>query len=161
MVDVLVAAPLRLELHWEQGVLAETVLGWAGEGEKPVLLTEEARSVQACLVRYVAGEDVEWPSLPLAWDRVTPFRRRVLQALVADVPAGAVTTYGDLAARAGSPDAARAVGGAMANNPWPLLIPCHRVLGGGGRLGGFSGAGLPMKRWLLDHEGCADKGARC
>ncbi len=112
MVDVLVAAPLRLELHWEQGVLAETVLGWAGEGEKPVLLTEEARSVQACLVRYVAGEDVEWPSLPLAWDRVTPFRRRVLQALVADVPAGAVTTYGDLAARAGSPPGPWA-------GPWP------------------------------------------
>lgn len=161
MVDVLVAAPLRLELHWEQGVLTGTVLGWAAEGELPVLLTDEGRLVQACLVRYVAGESVDWPTLPLAWNSVTPFRRKVLQALRADVHAGAVTTYGDLAACVGSPAAARAVGGAMATNPWPLLVPCHRVLGGGGRLGGFSGAGLPMKRWLLDHEGCADKGARC
>ena len=81
------------------------------------------------------------------------FRRRVLTAM-RKVGRGKTISYGALAARAGSPGAARAVGSACANNPVPLWVPCHRVLAGGGKLGGFSG-GLDVKRALLRLE-CAE-----
>ncbi|UCH83701.1 MAG: methylated-DNA--[protein]-cysteine S-methyltransferase [Candidatus Latescibacterota bacterium] len=81
-----------------------------------------------------------------------PFQRKVLRKLK-NLPLGQVITYGELASRAGSPRAARAVGAAMAANPVPVVIPCHRVVASSGRLGGFSGGGLPQKRKLLKHEG--------
>lgn len=91
--------------------------------------------------------------LPLALDHLPPFTARVLRTL-AQLPFGATTTYGELAAAAGSPGAARAVGRAMATNPFPVVIPCHRVLGAGGRLGGYSGGeGVATKEWLLRFEG--------
>ncbi|HLM91378.1 MAG TPA: methylated-DNA--[protein]-cysteine S-methyltransferase [Thermoplasmata archaeon] len=68
------------------------------------------------------------------------------------VTAGRTTTYGELARKSGFPGSARAVGGAMARNPIPIIIPCHRVIGTGGAITGF-GLGLWRKRWLLDHEG--------
>jgi methylated-DNA-[protein]-cysteine S-methyltransferase len=90
-------------------------------------------------------------TLPIDWSRVDGFRRRVLSALYEGVPFGSLISYGDLGARAGDPTAARAVGEAMAANPYPIVVPCHRVVAGDG-LGGFGG-GLDMKRWLLAHEG--------
>lgn len=80
-----------------------------------------------------------------------PFRRRVLREL-RTLPFGRVVTYGRLAARCGSPDAARAVGTAMATNPLSIVVPCHRVVRASGGLGGYS-AGLPRKKKLLLHEG--------
>jgi O-6-methylguanine DNA methyltransferase len=81
----------------------------------------------------------------------SPFQRKVLRTLLA-LPFGRVTTYGALAARAGSPGAARAAGTAMSMNPISLVIPCHRVVGASGSLGGYSG-GLAKKKTLLVHEG--------
>jgi methylated-DNA-[protein]-cysteine S-methyltransferase len=81
------------------------------------------------------------------------FRAQVL-AQLEHVPYGQVVTYGELASRAGSPRAFRAVGSAMATNPLPVVVPCHRVLRSGGKLGGYGG-GLDAKRWLLRHEGAA------
>ncbi|MCI4373906.1 MAG: MGMT family protein, partial [Thermoplasmata archaeon] len=72
--------------------------------------------------------------------------------LLRQVNAGHTVTYGELARRAGFPHSARAVGGSMARNPIPIIIPCHRVVGHGGAITGF-GLGLWRKRWLLDHEG--------
>ena len=81
-----------------------------------------------------------------------PFRRRVYQALLR-VPRGETRTYGQLAAEAGSPGAARAVGNAMACNRYPLIVPCHRVVGAAGSLGGYSApGGLSTKRLLLAVE---------
>lgn len=81
----------------------------------------------------------------------TQFQKLVWK-LCAAIPYGSVATYGDLARRSRHSGAARAVGGAMAANPIPILIPCHRVLGCSG-LGGYSGpGGLDMKRFLLDLE---------
>lgn len=77
---------------------------------------------------------------------------RVVWRKLCDVPMGRTVTYGELARRAGFPGAARAVGGAMARNPIPIMIPCHRVVGVGGDITGF-GLGLWRKRWLLDLEG--------
>jgi methylated-DNA-[protein]-cysteine S-methyltransferase len=81
----------------------------------------------------------------------TPFQRRVWQALCG-VPYGTAVSYGELAALAGRPGAARAVGNAMNQNPIALVIPCHRVIAAGGRIGGYGG-GLDIKRALLALEG--------
>ena len=87
----------------------------------------------------------------------TPFLRRVLLDATCAIPFGRVRTYGEIAEAVGSPAAARAVGGALAANPVPIVVPCHRVLAAGGRLGGYSGGregtGLRWKKELLALEG--------
>jgi len=80
------------------------------------------------------------------------FRRDALTLLRAEVGPGQVVTYGALAAKAGRPRAARAVGNACANNPVPIIVPCHRVLPGSGGVGSYAG-GPARKRRLLAHEG--------
>jgi len=86
-------------------------------------------------------------------DGITGLRRKVCEALV-EVPAGETVTYAELARRIGHPGACRSVGSAVARNPLPLLIPCHRVLRGDGGLGGFTaGGGIELKRRMLELEG--------
>jgi methylated-DNA-[protein]-cysteine S-methyltransferase len=80
------------------------------------------------------------------------YRRTVLEALSREVPYGRTVSYKELAERTGNPKASRAVGSAMATNPIPIVVPCHRVLRTGGALGGYGG-GLDTKVWLLRHEG--------
>ncbi len=81
-----------------------------------------------------------------------PFTRTVLETLQ-KVPSGRTVSYGELAVASGRPGAARAVGRAMAGNPLPIIIPCHRVIGADGALTGYSGGeGLPTKKWLLQFE---------
>jgi len=108
------------------------------------------RAVTArALAEALAGKaPQELPPLDLSVG--TAFERRVWAAL-AGIPWGRTRTYGQIAAAIGRPRAARAVGRACGANPIPVLIPCHRVLGAGGRLGGFS-AGLEWKRRLLARE---------
>lgn len=102
------------------------------------------------LADYFAGNrPIARPRLDL--DGTSEFDQIVLREC-AKIGFGRTVTYGALARAIGRPKAARAVGGAMARNRLPLLIPCHRVVAGAaGRLGGFGG-GLPLKRWLLAHE---------
>lgn len=88
--------------------------------------------------------------LPLDWRLSHGFRAEVLHALTA-VPYGATVTYAELAARAGRPNAVRAAGSAMATNPLPIVVPCHRVLRIGGAIGSYRG-GAPMKEQLLALE---------
>lgn len=104
------------------------------------------------LSEYLAGQRTEF-DLPLDLEGVTPFRREALAACAA-IPYGETRQYAELAKEIGRRGAARAVGGAMATNPLPLVIPCHRVLRAGGALGGFGG-GLEVKRYLLDMEAAA------
>ena len=89
--------------------------------------------------------------LPLDLGQVADFNRRVLRELER-VPYGEVVTYGELAARAARPQAARAVGTVMNKNPLPIVLPCHRVIGANGKLVGYAG-GLERKETLLRHEG--------
>jgi methylated-DNA-[protein]-cysteine S-methyltransferase len=103
------------------------------------------------LARFVAGEPVQFDLAALDLDQVPAFVRAVLLAQC-QVPRGRVTTYGRLAAWLGAPAAARAVGNALARNPFPLAIPCHRTLRSDGRVGGFGG-GPALKRTLLELEG--------
>jgi O-6-methylguanine DNA methyltransferase len=88
---------------------------------------------------------------PLDPAPATPFRQAVWAALRA-IPRGETRTYAQIAAAAGRPGAARAAGQACAVNPVPILVPCHRVLAAGGRLGGFAG-GRTWKQRLLEREG--------
>ena len=88
----------------------------------------------------------------IEWPRLTEFQQRVLET-TREIRYGETLTYGQLAARAGSPRAARAVGTVMANNRFPIVVPCHRVVGSGNGLGGFSAPqGTTLKRLLLELE---------
>jgi methylated-DNA-[protein]-cysteine S-methyltransferase len=82
---------------------------------------------------------------------LTPFQTKVLVA-TAKIPFGSVSTYGQIARRAGNERASRAAGGALNHNPIPIVVPCHRVLHSGGGLGGYTG-GLHRKEYLLHLEG--------
>jgi methylated-DNA-[protein]-cysteine S-methyltransferase len=104
-------------------------------------------AARAALAEYFAGTPPHLPALDL---KGTPFQQEVWRALL-DIPFGEVRTYGELAAGLGRPGAARAVGAANGQNPVAILVPCHRVVAAGGRLGGYSG-GLEVKRALLAHE---------
>jgi methylated-DNA-[protein]-cysteine S-methyltransferase len=101
--------------------------------------------------RYLDGEDVELPTDLLDSSLCSGFQWTVLMA-ERTIPRGSVASYSGLAAHVGHPRAARAVGTALARNPFPIVVPCHRTVRADGSLGGFGG-GLDMKRALLDMEG--------
>ncbi|HVN39561.1 MAG TPA: methylated-DNA--[protein]-cysteine S-methyltransferase [Myxococcota bacterium] len=102
------------------------------------------------LDEYFAGRRRRF-ELPLDWRLAQGFRRAVLRA-TARIPYGRTASYREVAARAGSPAASRAAGSALANNPLPLLVPCHRVLPSSGALGDYRG-GADAKARLLALEG--------
>ncbi|MEL7313257.1 MAG: methylated-DNA--[protein]-cysteine S-methyltransferase [Pseudomonadota bacterium] len=105
------------------------------------------------LVAYFMGAPLAHETQPLDWSQQSSFRTAIYKELLR-VPRGATISYGALAAKAGRPSAARAVGVAMGENPWPILVPCHRVLASDGDVGGFSAAGgIKTKRKLLRIEG--------
>jgi len=97
-----------------------------------------------------AGSEVNFDYSLLNWSKLTKFSAKVLKQ-TGQIPRGKVATYSGLAVKIGSPQAARAVGTALANNPFPLIIPCHRVVRTDGSLGGFGG-GIKMKKELLARE---------
>ncbi len=111
---------------------------------------EKLSGVVAQLEAYFAGQRRRF-DVPIDDRAMTPFQRKVLTAAV-EIPAGRIVTYGELAKRIGQPKAGRAVGQALGHNPMPIVIPCHRVVAGGGGLGGYIG-GLKAKEWLLRLEG--------
>lgn len=115
----------------------------------PDRLRRAARYARAVLEGRPAGR---CPKLgDDVWFEATAFQRAAWEVLRA-IPRGKTVTYGELARMAGHPGAARAAGSACGANPWPLFIPCHRVVAAGGGLGGFS-AGRAWKKWLLASEG--------
>lgn len=122
-------------------------------GARPVeapgspLLAEAIRQVEG----YFRG-DLHAFELPLDWSLIAGFNREVLRELARGVPYGSVVGYGDLARRVGQPGASQAVGAAMGANPLPVVVPCHRVVGSDGGIGGFGG-GVETKRRLLALEG--------
>ncbi len=108
---------------------------------------ELARDVGA----FLRGGDVEFSLSRVFLERCGEFQRKVLRAEHA-IPRGRVSTYGGIAVHIGAPRSARAVGRALATNPFPIVVPCHRAIRGDGGLGGFQG-GVKMKRALLELEG--------
>ena len=105
------------------------------------------------LQRYFAGADVSLSDVPLDLEYETPFLERCAHAL-RSVPRGETVTYGELAALAGAPGAARAAGSFCARNRLGLFVPCHRVVGAGG-LGSYGSHGVEYKKRLLRLEGVA------
>jgi methylated-DNA-[protein]-cysteine S-methyltransferase len=104
------------------------------------------------LKEYFARERFHF-ELPLDLSGLTPFQCRVLETLLR-IPRGGVWTYRRLAGELGRPRSSRPVGQALAHNPIPIIIPCHRVIASDGNLGGYSGGfGIETKRWLLRFEG--------
>jgi methylated-DNA-[protein]-cysteine S-methyltransferase len=106
--------------------------------------------VRAALKRYFDGDLAAFDGIAVV-ARGTAFQERVWLAL-RQIPAGRTASYADVAQRIGQPTAVRAVGLANGQNPVPIIIPCHRVIGRDGSLTGFGG-GLERKGWLLRHEG--------
>ena len=102
---------------------------------------------------YMDGGEVDFSDVAVDFGGLGPFSERVLRETM-KVPFGKLISYRDLAAIAGSPGAARAVGNAMSRNPVPIVVPCHRVVHSDGTLGGYTG-GLDVKIRLLTLEGVA------
>jgi methylated-DNA-[protein]-cysteine S-methyltransferase len=131
----------------------ESFLAQISSGLSPRVLELPARldPARRQLDEYFAGERREF-ELEVDWRLVRPgFFSRVLRN-TAKLPFGTTTTYGEIAARAGSPRAYRAAGTALGRNPIPIVVPCHRVLPSGGAIGGYGG-GPEMKEFLLRLEG--------
>jgi methylated-DNA-[protein]-cysteine S-methyltransferase len=103
------------------------------------------------IAAFLDGADVRFALEQVQLDLCPPFQRRVLLAEYG-IPRGSVSTYGRIAAHLGVGGGARAVGNALATNPFPIVIPCHRAIRSDGTLGGYQG-GLAMKRALLEQEG--------
>lgn len=111
---------------------------------------EQTDEVRRQLDAYFAGRRRAF-DVPIDWRLVRGFAGDVLRA-TARIPFGGVSSYREVAAAAGSPNAYRAAGNALGSNPVPIVVPCHRVLHAGGGLGGYTG-GLERKRYLLQLEG--------
>jgi O-6-methylguanine DNA methyltransferase len=105
------------------------------------------------IAALLQGEAVDLAAVALDMAHVPPFERRVYE-VARTIPPGATLAYGDIAARLGAPADARAVGQALGQNPFPIVVPCHRVLAAGGKVGGFSAnGGIATKLRLLTIEG--------
>ncbi len=148
----------RLRIRSPVGVLCveasdEGVFGlsFADRGPSRAGVSARARAhleaAEEALASYFAGQPPRIPVLDL---RGTRFQLAVWSAL-REIPWGEVRTSGEIAARLGRAGGARAVGAANGENPVAILVPCHRVVQAGGRLGGYA-AGAGVKRWLLAHE---------
>ena len=111
---------------------------------------ERAREAIVALLR---GESSDLSFVELDMSRVAPFNQRVYE-IARTIPPGSTLTYGEIAARLGEPDAARDVGAVLGQNPFSIVVPCHRVVAAGGKIGGFSArGGIRTKLRLLSIEG--------
>ena len=109
------------------------------------------RELAGEIAAFLEGESIRFSLRSVALGSLSSFQRDTLRA-EHGIPRGRVATYGDLAARIGAPRAARAVGRALATNPFPIVVPCHRAIRGDRSIGGFQG-GAAMKRIFLEREG--------
>jgi len=125
-------------------------------GLYPAAAQENSTTIKGAflLAKYFSGEAVNF-DLPLDRRRITPFQSRVYDIVMA-IPYGCVRSYKEIAEKIESPNSARGVGRAMAANPYPIIVPCHRVLGYSGKLTGYSApGGIESKKWLLEMEGAS------
>lgn len=142
---------LHVEMTFRGGLLANLRLTDAPRGG--TLSSPEAQAAAARVARHLETGREDLSGVAVDLSDVPPFQRRVLEML-RTVPPGATLSYGELATRAGNPAASRAVGGAMARNPVPVVVPCHRVVPTSGKLGNYSATGgVATKRALLALEG--------
>jgi methylated-DNA-[protein]-cysteine S-methyltransferase len=141
-----------VELGYEADKELDFLLERLAAKLSPRVLEAPARldPVRRELDEYFEGRRIEF-DIPLDWSLTKGFTQRVLRA-TAKVPYGQVSTYRQVAGKAGNERAVRAAGNALGANPIPIVVPCHRILRTGGALGGYGG-GLPRKEFLLKLEG--------
>ena len=120
----------------------------SSKARPPAWVKEAAKRI----ANHLAGKPDPFDGIDIDLSNTTPFAHKVYDAL-RRIPEGITLTYADLARLVGKPGAARAVGRAMATNPVPIIVPCHRVVGAGGKLGGFSApGGTKTKQKILEIE---------
>ena len=149
------------DIHQERPVIVRVLLSTPARSAEqdlhqaypaaPVASCPELNAVAESIRAFLAGVDLCFPLDLIALDECPPFQQAVLRA-EHGIPRGCVSTYGRIAAHLERPGSARAVGNALATNPFPILIPCHRAIRSDGRLGGFQG-GVFKNRALLALEG--------
>ena len=137
--------PFCISVLWDDGIRRIT-LG-RGKGSKDLILP--LKKLKAELEEFFSGRRKTFSDHPIRTDLLTPFTRKVLK-VVKEIPYGQVWTYSQVAERIGGKRFSRAVGNALSRNPFPILIPCHRVVGRKD-LGGFS-QGIELKRFLIEFE---------
>ncbi|MEA3311993.1 MAG: methylated-DNA--[protein]-cysteine S-methyltransferase [candidate division WOR-3 bacterium] len=141
--------PLSVLVIWDRGKAQGILINPGDDSVMDEAVPSEVERFFAELRDYLAGKATGF-SLPVNWDRLSPFAKKVSRELARTL-CGEVISYAELARRIGNPKAARAVGRVMARNPFPLVVPCHRVIGSNGSLTGFGG-GLKLKARLLALE---------
>ena len=141
--------------HPSERAALEDLASWQHGAAAGMVRDEPDRATALLIARlkaYAAGADDDFRDVKIDESGRTAFQRRVISA-TRRIPRGRTLSYSQLAARSGAPGAARAAGTVMAKNCFPLVVPCHRVVGSAG-LGGYSARhGLSLKRWLLELEG--------
>jgi methylated-DNA-[protein]-cysteine S-methyltransferase len=144
----------RFQLPTRDAEATEALMRRRAPGAEPGIPTLEVAEAIAAAKRYFAGDAIDFSAFMLDLGVQEAFFKQIYAA-ARQVGWGRVTTYGALAKELGAgPEAARAVGQAMARNPVPLIIPCHRVLAAGGKIGGFSApGGSEAKARMLKLEG--------
>lgn len=144
----------RCAIAWCDQVLTGFELPEAQPGIDDVTPPPEIATIIARVQRHLAGDLQDFSGLPFDFHLVPAFNADVLQATL-QVKPGQTCSYGEIATRLGyPPGTSRAVGAALGANRWPLLIPCHRIVGADGRMTGFSGpGGVKQKLRLLALEG--------
>lgn len=154
---VLVETPIgTMAIHGDRSAVTQIVLPGYPLPEEPEASTPLLKQARKQILEYFENKRTDF-EIPLR-SKGTPFQEAVWSAMQ-QVPFGQTRSYGDLALAAGSPGAARAVGQANRNNPFPIVIPCHRIIAADGSIGGYMGQEQGeegMKAWLLRHEGVLD-----
>ena len=156
-------------LAWREGKVTRISIGHFSEAAAlAALSSQEAEPTQTPpefiqeliqrLQSYAAGDrTVTFGDVPLELSHLSPFQKKVVDRC-RRIRAGGTRTYGELADLAGYPGAARAVGSVMSRNRYPIIVPCHRVVGSAGSLGGFSAPqGISLKERMLALEGASPK----
>ena len=139
------ATRARLRRRWPDAI----------ESEPPAGVGRAIERVQGLL----KGESVDLSDIPLDLESAPEFHRKIYE-VARTIPPGQTMTYGEIARRLGMPHEAREVGQALGRNPVAIIVPCHRVLGADGKMGGFSAnGGVATKRRMLEIEGAPEVGA--
>jgi len=172
VMDGLAISVFQTQMGWlaiagKDGVLTSVKIGHPSEdlalrafvveeglSDAHIEIEDWSRDLREALTRFADGEPISFGHVPIAWPKpLTRFRKRVISE-TRRISWGNTLTYGEVARRAGSPAAARAVGTAMSSNRFPFVVPCHRVVGSGGGLGGFTapgGVGLKERLLMLEN----------
>ncbi len=143
----------RCAISWtERGIRSVTLAGGKAPGVEPAEAPCPVRAAIAAVTELLAGEAADLSAIALDLEGVEPFDQRVGEVARTIAP-GRTLTYGEVAERVGAPGEAREVGRALARNRFPIIVPCHRVIAAGRRLGGFSAqGGIETKLKLLELE---------